>query len=171
MGKVIVLGLGPSLSLYNPAPGDFTIGVNDIWGKIMTNVVVCVDDRPRFVHERMKIIDECTPEAFYSHIDSYQNRPDFKRLTLLPYFPDHICQLNIPAVPKSLCSPFIACVVAYKYYGATEIHLYGVDLLNHPHLDKNLCAKIKIHFKNLKIALRQNKSNLIVHGEGILRGI
>lgn len=169
MGKIVnVLGLGPSLELFE---GGFCIGVNDIWSKVLTDVVVCVDERERFTPERMATIDGCRPDAFYSHLNDYKDRPDFKRIELLPYYPDYVCQLDLVELPKSLCSPFIACVIAWKYYDAKEIHVYGVDLLNHPNLDRIMCRKIVQHFKTLKIALREKGCSLIIHGNGILKDI
>lgn len=166
--KVAVLGLGPSISLFSPEGYDLVIGVNDIWKFYPAEVVVCIDERARFDDERMKTIDECRPKAFYTQLNDYFERFDFHKIELLPNLPDYICQLNLPKYPKSMCSPFVACAVAYKDYNATEIHLYGVDLIDHPHLTTQICSQIKIHFYNMLIALRQNGSNLIVHGSGIL---
>lgn len=169
--KIAVLGLGPSLMRYIPEDYDLSIGVNDIYKHHPVDVIVCVDKRDRFNDERMKTIDESTPEAFFSHLEDYQDRPDFIKIELQPYFPDHICQINIPQYPKSMCSPFVACAVAYKVFHANEIHLFGVDMLDHPHLNGSTCSKIKVHFKNLLIALRQSGSDLIIHGDGILRNL
>jgi hypothetical protein len=169
MGKVSVLGLGPSLSLFNP--GGITIGVNDIWSRVKTDYVVCLDETDRFTPERLKVIEECRPVKFYSQVEDYFNRPDIQKIELQPYFPNYECQINIPQLPKSLCSPFVACAIAYKFHQATEIHVYGVDLLNHPHLDSRSCEKIKTHFINLKVALNMNGCELIIYGEGILKNL
>lgn len=163
-----VLGLGPSLSLYTSG---LAIGVNDIWSKVKTEYLVCVDKPDRFTPERLKVINESHPLKFYSQLDDYSNRRDFQRIELQPDFPKYVCQINIPQLPKSLCSPFVACAVAYKYLQATEIHVYGVDLINHPHLDSSSCERIKLHFKNLKVALVQNDCKLIIHGDGILKNV
>jgi hypothetical protein len=171
MDKVAVLGLGESIKLFDPLEFEMTIGVNDIWSIFKTKAVVCVDTKARFTPERQKVIDECTPEAFYSQLNSYSDRPDFKKIDLLPYFPDYICQLDIPQIPKSLCSPFIACIIAYKFYDAREIHLFGVDMTNHPNIDAGMCKRIKVHFKNLKISLRKKGRNIIIHGDGILKNL
>jgi hypothetical protein len=169
MGEIItVLGLGPSLDLYTP-DGSITIGVNDIWSKVKTDHVVCVDRKTAFIPSRLKTIEECKPIKFYSQFDVWADRTDFERIELQPYYPNYECQLNTKQLPKSLCSPFIACAIAFKYLGATEIHVYGVDLTNHPHLNNQYCEKIKTHFKNLKIALRIKKSELVIHGDGILK--
>jgi len=166
--KIAVLGLGPSLELFVKEDQDLCIGVNDIWRFVDTDAVVCLDHRKVFNTDRLKYIDESRPQAFYSQIVNWDIRPDFKKITISPGYPDHYCQLDAPAFQKSYCSPFVAVQIAWKIYHATEIHLFGVDLLNHPHLDHALCGKIKKHFKNLKTALLDKNCPFIVHGEGIL---
>lgn len=168
MCKVNVLGLGDSLKTFE---GGLSIGVNDIWSRYKTDYLVCVDYRNRFTPERLKTIDNSKPIKFYSQLTDWSDRRDFEKIELQIDYPNYICQLNIKTVPKSLCSPFVACAIAYKYLKATEIHLYGVDLVNHPLLKQGQCDKIKVHFKNLKIALRQNDCDFVVHGNGILKGI
>jgi hypothetical protein len=168
MGQIVVLGIGLSLDLFKPN-GEITIGVNDIWSKVPTDYVVCVDQKTAFTPTRLKTIEECKPIKFYSQFDVWQDRPDFEIIELQPYYPDYECQLNTKQLPKSLCSPFVACAIAFKYLGATEIHVYGVDLINHPHLNKKCCEKITTHFKHLKVALRMKGCELIVFGDGILK--
>ena len=164
MAKVAVLGLGPSLELFDPAEFDCSIGVNDIWSKFHTNYIVCVDMPQRFTPERLKTIEESHPIKFYSQLDYWQNRQDFERINLLPYYPEYVCQLDTPALPKSLCSPFIATAIAYKYLEATEIHLFGVDMDNHPNLKGKTLEKIKLHFTLLKQELAGRGVKLIIHG-------
>jgi len=171
MGKIIaVLGIGPSISLYKNEY-DLSIGVNDIWRFHETDVVVCLDKRTAFSDDRSRVINECTPMAFYSQIVNWDFKKGFVKIDFLPYFPNAEINLDIPEFYKSYCSPFVAVQVAYRYYDATEIHLFGVDMINHPHLDQKLCAKIKLHFINLKAALEKKGCKLIVHGEGILNDI
>jgi hypothetical protein len=170
MAKIAVLGLGPSLNSYT-SDYDLSIGVNDIWRFIKTDVVVCLDNPSAFKPDRLKAINECTPMAFYSQMVVWDTRKDFVKLNLLDGYPDNLVQFDTPALHKSYCSPFVACQIAYKYYFADEIHLFGVDLTSHPHLDKLLCAKIITHFRNLKTALTQKGCDLIVHGEGILKDL
>lgn len=171
MAKIAVLGLGPSLELFNPAEFDASIGVNDIWSKHHADYVVCVDMPQRFTPERLRIIEESRPIKFYSQLDYWQNHINFERISLLPYYPEYICQLDTPSLPKSLCSPFIATVIAYKFLEAAEIHLFGVDMDNHPNLKGKSLEKIKLHFTLLKQALRGKKVKLVIHGNGILKNI
>lgn len=171
MGKIAVLGLGESLNLYlkeEPFKFDYVIGVNDIWRYVQTDAIVCVDYIRAFTPDRLKVIKESKPVAFYSHMMEWSYRPDFVKLDLLPGYPDQIYVINYPGIPKSYCSPFVACGVAYRYYNATEIYLYGVDLVNHPHLDKTICDKIIVHFRNMKTTLSSKSCQLVIHGNGIL---
>lgn len=174
--KIAVCGLGFSIGLYKPEYG-LSIGVNDIWSKVQTDYIVCVDKRIRFTPERLKIIDESKPIKFFTqypekdHLElmDWRDRNDYCHIELQPNYPDYICQLGINQLPQSHCSPFIACAIAFNYFHATEIHLFGVDMINHPHLHGGTLESIKLHFKNLKIALRQNGCELIIHGNGILK--
>ena len=171
MGKVVtVLGLGPSLNLYVP-DGNISIGVNDIWSRIQTDYVVCLDKKDRFTLERLNIIEECRPIKFYSQIDDYFDRFDFCRIELQPYYPNHECQIDIQQLPMSHCSPFVAAVIAYKYHDAEEIHVYGVDLVSHPNLDSNVCGRIQRHFVNLQTALMGKGRKMVIHGDAILKDI
>jgi hypothetical protein len=174
MGKVIkiaVLGLGKSLSLFKKENFDLSIGVNDIWRYVKTDIVVCLDHEKVFKPERLKAIKESAPQAFYSQIVNWDYRKDFIKLNFYSQYPEIGCNIDKPTYEKSFCSPFVAAQIAYKEYGADEIHVFGVDLLNHPHLDARLCGRIKKHFINLKTALIKVDCKLIIHGEGILKDI
>jgi hypothetical protein len=171
MGKIAVLGMGPSLDLFNSRDYDLTIGVNDIWSKVHADYIVCLDMPRRFTPERLNAIELSRPIKFYSQLDYWSKRQDFEKIELLPYYPNYICQLDTPQLPKSFCSPFVAAIIAYKFHGADEIHLFGVDMDNHPNLKGQTLEKIKLHFYNLKIALRSKGCKLVVHGNGILKSI
>lgn len=168
---IAILGLGPSISLFNASEYDLSIGVNDIWRYHPADVIVCLDRRSVFNGERGIIIDDSRPAAFYSQIVNWDSRSDFQKISLSHNYPDRECDLDLPYFNKSYCSPFVAVQIAFRYYGATDIHLFGVDLINHPHLDRVLCLKIKIHFRNLKKSLYEKGCNLIIHGDGILKDI
>jgi hypothetical protein len=70
-----------------------------------------------------------------------------------------------------MTSPFVACVIAYKFHNATEIHLFGVDLVTHPVFSPESLRRIKLHFKNLKQALAKKRVDLIVYGSGLLKDL
>lgn len=172
MGKIAILGLGSSLSEYDQKEFDFSIGVNDIWRVVKSNAVVCLNPQKQFSQERLKYVLECTPEAFYSQIVSYDTHPGFRKIDILPgYDADRYVDLDRIGYYKSYCSPFIAAQIAYKEYHTKVIHLFGCDMIAHPHLNGELCGKIRTHFINLKIALTLKGCELVVHGEGILKNI
>ena len=114
--KIAVLGLGESIHEFNPELFDVSIGVNDIWRIVHSDHIVCVDHRERFTPERLAIIDASTPGLFYSHLPEWKHRPDYCGITLQHDYPNYICQLDIDAIPKSLCSPFVAAAIAYKFH-------------------------------------------------------
>lgn len=168
MGKVAVLGLGQSLSLFTPEGFDLTIGVNDIYRKIKTDVVVCLNRASDFNAERLRWITDCNPKAFFSQIVSWDTKPVFRKIDFEPGYPDRYIDITRKRLWKSYFSPFVAVQIAYKYYDATEIHLYGIDMTNHPHLNGDLCRKIKIHFSLLRKDLERHDVKVVVHGSGIL---
>lgn len=171
MDKIAILGLGCSLSEYDPKEFDFSIGVNDVWRYHKVNALVCLNNAKEFTPDRLKVINESTPDVFYSQLVAWDVRKDFKKINLLTYYPDQICNIDLPAFNKSYTSVFVAAQIGFKFYNATELHIFGCDLTNHPHLDSVYCAKIKLHFTNLKAALLAKDCKLIVHGSGILKDI
>ena len=172
MEKVAILGLGSSLSEFKAEDFDLSIGVNDIWRAVKSDVVVCINPVSDFTRERYKIIDECKPQAFYSQIVNYDKRPDFVKIDIISgYGADRYVNLDLPGYYKSYCSPFVACQIGYKVYHAEELHIFGVDLTNHPVLHGELCNTIRTHFVNLKAALTAKGCQMVIHGKGILKDI
>ena len=171
MGTIAVLGLGPSINLFNPDEYNFSIGVNDIWKYHHTDAIVCLDKCGIFAGERLRTIESSKPKVFYSQIANWSYMQGFQKLDLTPHYPEREVKLDIPQIYKSYCSPFVACQVAYKYYRATEIHVFGVDLIDHPNLTQGLCVKIRLHFQNLNTALKEEGCRLVIFGDGILKDI
>lgn len=168
MGKIAVLGLGESLSLFNKDEYDFSIGVNDIWRKVKTDAVVCLNSESSFTPNRLCFIKDCKPKVFYSQIVNWDYKPGFFKIEFFPGLPDNFITLNDKKLFKSICSPFVAVQIAYKYHNATEIHIFGVDFTNHPIINGKLLDTVKRHFTNLKNELAKNNVPMIVHGKGIL---
>jgi hypothetical protein len=166
--KIAVLGLGESLASFEPNGYDLTIGVNDIWCRVQTDHIVCVDRQERFTPERLATIKASKPQRFYTQLPEWQYRPDYFAIALQEGYPSYVCQLDLNALPKSLCSPFVAAAVAYKFHDAKEIHLYGVDLRTHPHLHDSSTTRIFQHFCNMQLALYSKGCRIVVHGQGLL---
>lgn len=169
--KIAVLGMGESLKLFDPKDFDVTIGCNDIWRWIKTDVVVCLDHERIFTPERRKAIVNCEPKAFYSQIVNWDFKKNFHKINFMSQYPDSVCDIHLAKYQKSFCSPFVACQIAWRDYAAKEIHLFGVDMTNHPHLTGRLPGRIVTHFKLLKMELLKEGCAIIVHGNGILRDI
>lgn len=169
MGKIIaVLGLGESLSLFKKEDFDFTIGVNDIWRKVQTDAVVVLNTAGTFNADRLKWIMDCKPKLFYSQIVNWDFKPGFFKIEFFPGLPERYISLNERKLFKSIYSPFVGIQIAYKYHDAKEIHLFGVDFINHPIIKGDLLASVKRHTAVLKAELEKNGVPLIVHGNGIL---
>lgn len=166
--KVAVLGLGPSLAEFKTKEFDLSIGVNDIWSRVHADIVVCLDKRQNFTRERMHTIDNCKPRIFYSQMATYNTRPDFRKIEIHDSYPEVTCDLGGYKFQRSFSSPFVAVQIAFRWYDTKEIHLFGVDLTNHPNLNADICQKIRGHFINLKRAMLEYDCHLIVHGQGIL---
>jgi len=174
INRVAVIGTGPSVKLFTgeqPIEFDTTIGVNDVWKYVKTNVLVVLNPEKDFTPDRLKIIKDSHPCKFFSQIVNWDYRNDFRQIRLRPGYPDLILRLKGPEYEKSYCSPFVAVQIAYREYYADEIHLFGIDMTNHPHLNGELCAKIRKHFTLLKRALAENNCQMVVHGQGILSTI
>jgi hypothetical protein len=170
--KIAILGLGCSLSEFNPTEFDLSIGVNDIWRVVKSNDIVCLNPAKDFVFDRLKVIQESRPEHFWSQIVNWDVMPNFRKIDILPgYGADIYVSLDTPEYYKSFCSPFVACQIGFKEYHANELHLFGVDMIAHPMLNGELCGKIRTHFINLKAALTLKGCGFVVHGQGILANI
>lgn len=168
MGAIAVLGLGESLKLFKKEDFDFTIGVNDIWRAVKTDAVVCLNAASSFPEYRLQFIRDCKPKVFYSQIVNWDFMPGFFKIEFFPGMPDNYISLHERKLFKSVCSPFVAVQIAYKYHNATEIHIFGVDFINHPIIKGELCKTVKKHFAKLKAELEKNNVPMIVHGNGIL---
>jgi len=163
-----ILGLGESLSLYKPSQ-NITLGVNDIFRKQNVDYLVCIDKRAAFNDERLKVIDESKPKAFYSQLTEWSNRKDFNKIELQNSYPNIKCNIDLNEYPKSVYSPFVAIAIAFKLFNPKIINLYGVDFKTHIHLStKDNTDRILKHTQNLKNALSAKGCQLIVFGDGIL---
>ena len=171
MGKIAILGTGDSLSLFDPGNYDTVIGVNDIWRYHRVDALVVLNNQSSFPYDRLKHIKEAEPEVFYSQMVSWDYKKGFRKIDFYPGYPNIICKLEGPPYERSYFSPFVAIQIAYRVYGATEIHLFGVDMTNHPNLKGDILTKMIRHFHNLKTALREKGVEIIVHGSGILKNI
>ena len=141
-----VLGLGESLKDFDGE--GITIGVNDIYRYHKTKYVVCVDPKRKFEGDRLRFIEECRPISFFSQLNEYATNPSFQKITLLS--PRGTVAFFQDKVPYSLFSPFVAICLAINM-GASEVRVYGVDLINHWNL--GIPSKTEQCIKHLKVLI------------------
>ena len=169
---IFVLGLGETLKFFK----DFNspkIGVNDIWSRVKTEMVVCIDRPNRFSGQRLQTIKECSPQIFYTFLpewraykpDSYYWKAPIKSVGKNENFKEGV-------IYHSVNSPFVACNIAYLL-GAKNIVMYGVDFMSHPKLKGNSAiSKIIFDFNWLNNNLKKRGVNLYVgHSASRLSGI
>lgn len=164
-----MLGLGCSIGEFTPDEFILSVGVNDIWRYHRSEILVVLDHAKGFKPDRLRVINESKPEAFYSQIVAWDHRPEFKQITIIPGYPNGAIDVS-KGIYKSFCSPYVAVQIAWRYYFADEIHLFGVDMTDHPNLG-SLIPDIKKHFQHLKNALKDKGVEMIVHGDGILTNL
>lgn len=163
-----VLGLGETLNDYK-GDGSNSIGCNNIWGKVKTQYVVCVDHKKAFTPDRLQTLVDCRPEKFFTHLDEWKDHPCFNRIHLHPArglfeWRDHY-------IPYSNNSASVACAIAYRYFKATEIHLYGVDFTNHPKLSgTEMLASAIRDFKLLNALLIKVGCKIVTRPGSALHG-
>jgi len=129
--KVHIIGLGPTAKDFKP-DGSITIGVNDVHG---CDYQVCVDKPAAFSNQRFAeicFIASFLTKKFYTHLNEYGCFHNSEIIKLKAVHA-HNNRWN-EFIPSSNNSPFVACGVAYKYFNANEIRLWGVDFLNHPNI-------------------------------------
>lgn len=118
-------------------PRGHSIGCNDAWkwGKPTDSLVVC--NRPQnFTPERLKFITEAKPKTFYSHKGNWAYAfPDWQKIRLTEWTGEVMPRINrFPLQDRpvyySNTITFVALSLCYQL-GATEIIMWGCDLVNH----------------------------------------
>lgn len=157
-----VLGLGESLKDYEP-DGCTTIGVNDIYSRITTDFVVCVDHPSAFSPDRRKTIYSTKCKGFYSQVSAWSELPNFNRIEFNPGR-GFVDQLDGPKYCYSNNSTYVAVVLAYKL-GAKYIVMHGVDFRTHSVFISHSRDKAVSDFKTLAKALLDRGVTLYVSSE------
>jgi hypothetical protein len=133
--KVSIVGCGESAREWFKAPCDFSVGVNDCvkFGHQVDNLLV-VNSPSKFnpSHKngnvnRFKTIVESKPKRFFCHNTNWKSYfPKYELLNLRPFNGTY----KKGRVYNSATSPIIAITLAV-HLGATELIIWGVDMLNH----------------------------------------
>ena len=159
-----VLGLGESLSEFIPSPDIQTMGVNDIWSKFPAASIVCIDPKRVFTPERLSVIRNSKPIKFFSQLPEWEDNFG-KAFELIEFQKPRGSLLKLDESNKvcySFCSPYVACVLAYKM-GAEEITMHGCDFNSHKVLSQPYKqAIIKRDFINLYNELKRRGVRLFV---------
>lgn len=152
---VNIIACGDSAKYWDGS--GFSIGVNDAakWGHKL-NCLLVANHPQKFPQDRLEIIKRSQPEKFISQIESWKTYfPNMERIKLRSW-DGHFYKETFFHTDTS---PTIAMDYARKL-GATEIILWGVDLVDH---------KIyNVHNPQSKTELRQIKQiTEALRGEGI----
>lgn len=158
--RIHVLGLGKSLEEYKPN-AEISIGVNDIFSRIETDFIVCIDPPNRFTDQRIETINNSTPVKFFTNRNEWEHVKGYHLITLNPVR-GSVKELRSDKICYSNNSPFVACVMAYKL-GAKEIVLHGVDFVDHHALSKSeQFSRAMNDFKKLNDELKKYRVKLFV---------
>lgn len=159
---VFVLGLGETLKFFYDYDKP-KIGVNDIYRKVKTEVVVCVDNPGKFIPDRLDVIKNSTPKIFFSHLPKLEqlvksfhwNAPLISVNHRVTIFKDN-------TIYSSNNSTFVACSLAHVM-GFRNIVIYGADFNTHSKLKGEYAInKIVNDFAWLHQNLESKGVNLMV---------
>lgn len=136
--EVDVIGLGQSVKHYDKNSKNMSIGVNDSWKIVKSELMVIIDppelwqsseDKPR-----LPFIIMARPKFFFTNREGWKGKiHNYTPIQLYPFRAD-ILSINYPDhVSNSFNSAFVAAVLAYKL-GAKKINLWGVDFVGHKNL-------------------------------------
>ena len=158
--KIHILGLGETINHFTP-DGNTTIGVNDIHSRFATDYVVCVDVPAVFDKKRLDTICQTKCKGFYTQINEWTKFVQNVNIIEFNSGRGLLHHLDNDKFCYSNNSPYVACILAYKM-GAKEIVLWGVDLIDHPHIHGNSRDKALRDYKSLYLELKKRGVTLSV---------
>lgn len=163
--KVHVIGLGATAKDFKP-DGNTTIGVNQVKN---TDVTVCVDSVARMRETgRMYEMIAVSGYKMFTQFKEWNHFFVVEQIELKAVHA-HAYRWN-QFIPSSNNSPFVACGVAYKFFNATEIYLWGVDFHDHPHITGAMRDRAVEDYKLLQSLLNRRGCKIIPHPESYLFG-
>ena len=156
---MIALVTGLSESKFYSADYDLTIGVNNC--PFPVDHLICADHPDVFDIQRKKVIIN-HPAELFTCVPDWQLFRKINKINLVGSRGSVIDLKYKNGYCHSITSPYIAVVHAYLQ-GAKEIHVAGVDIIGHKHLEKPDNIKIiKSHFKNLNDELKKLNCDLFL---------
>lgn len=168
---VNVIGLGATAKEFKP-DGNICIGVNNAITSSFGSYdyQVCVD-KPMAFNAR-KFADICSigmeVKGFFTQLEEWHRFPTFRKINLKAVHA-HNNRWN-EFIPSSNNSPFVACGIAYKYFAATEIRLFGVDFNDHPNINGATREQAVKDFQMLQKILNEKGCRIIPHEKSYLYG-
>ncbi len=128
-----IIGLGPSVAEYRPT-GELSIGVNDAWKYVKTDILIVLDRPDRFNDERLHVIRNSRPKAFVTDLDLWEDMPNFTPIKL-DERGANLEHLDNPDIyQRHVDTTYTAACCAFKM-GASRIVMWGCDFEAHPELD------------------------------------
>lgn len=125
---VAIIGAGASAEGWGKNKFDLSIGVNDCYKfGYHPDQLVLVNFERKFLPNRLKTILATRPQKVWTHTSTWKRHFNNAEIIKLSPFNGYV---RNGMVYSSKTSPIVAISLAYKQ-GATEIVLYGVDMLNH----------------------------------------
>lgn len=159
-----IVACGESAREWYKTPCDLSIGVNDcVKLGHQVDYLVCVNAPDKFTpkakngfSDRLATITNSQPKRFLCHNNNWKRLiPKAEMIPLKPFSGSVLKGRYY----KSSTSPFVAITAAFSE-GATDIILWGVDLLNHPNIKNKLLSSEISAYKRLFDALQQKGVNV-----------
>lgn len=125
---VSIIACGDSARDWFKTPCDLSIGVNDAFKfGAQPDQLVIINFERKFTHERLKTILATRPTKVWTHTSTWQKHFNNAVVMRLTTFSGYV---RDGLIYSSKTSPIVALSLAVKQ-GATEIILWGIDMLTH----------------------------------------
>lgn len=161
---VSIVACGESAREWYKTPCDLSIGCNDCvkFGHEVDYLVI-VNAPDKFnarakngFADRIGTITRSKPKRFFCYDAKWKPYfPNYELLALKPFSGS----VQSGRVYKSVTSPFVAITLAFSH-GATDIILWGVDLVNHPNIKNKTLSSEVSNYKRLFDALERKHVNV-----------
>jgi hypothetical protein len=127
---VAIIGAGASAEGWGKQKFDLSIGVNDCYKfGYHPDQLVLINFERKFIPSRLKVILATRPQKLWTHTSTWIKHFRNGEVIKLAPFNGYVRSKDL--IYSSKTSPMVAISLAYKQ-GATQIVLYGVDMVNHP---------------------------------------
>lgn len=126
--KIAVIGCGQSAAKWGEKKFDLSIGVNDAakWGYPLDQLVL-VNFQRKFLPPRLKTILSTNARTVWTHTNKWHHSFPHAVVIRLTSFNGNV---RNDLIYCSKTSPIVAMSLAVKQ-GASEVIIYGVDMLTH----------------------------------------